>query len=54
MVHQTREVRFQELYARIKAREGFVSLLSLAGGVARSMSLLGKAQHQLAATLAME
>jgi hypothetical protein len=54
MVHQTREVRFQELYARIKAREGFVSLLSSAGGVARSMSLLGKAQHQLAATLAME
>jgi hypothetical protein len=48
------EARFQELYARIKAGDGFVSLLSSAGGVARSMSDLGKAQHQLAATLAME
>jgi hypothetical protein len=48
------EARFQELYARIKASGGFVSLLSSAGGVTRSMSDLGKAQHQLAATLAME
>jgi len=48
------EARFQELYARIKASDGFVSLLSSAGGVARSISDLGKAQHQLAATLAME
>lgn len=48
------EARFQELHARIKASDGFVSLLSSAGVVARSISDLGKAQHQLAATLAME
>jgi hypothetical protein len=48
------EARFQELYARIKASEGFVSLSSSAGGVARSISDLGKAQQQLAAMLAME
>jgi len=46
------EARFQDLYARIKASEGFVSLLASAGGVARSISDLGKAQHQLAAALA--
>jgi len=48
------EARFQELYARIKASEGFVSLTSSAGIVARSISDLGKAHHQLAETLAME
>jgi hypothetical protein len=48
------EARFQELYARIKANDGFGSLLSSAGGAACSTSDLGKARHQLAATLAME
>lgn len=48
------EARFQELYARIKASEGFVSLTSSAGIVARSISDLGRAHHQLAETLAME
>jgi hypothetical protein len=48
------EARFQELYAKIKASEGFVSLASSAGGVARSISDLGKAHHQLAAMLGME
>lgn len=48
------EARFQELYARIKASEAFMSLNSSAGGVARSISDLGKAQQQIAATLAME
>jgi hypothetical protein len=46
------EARFQELHTRIKASDGFVSLLSSAGGVARSMSDVGNAQQQLAATLA--
>jgi hypothetical protein len=48
------EARFQELHARIKASEGFMSLNSSAGGVARSISDLGKAQQQLAAMLTME
>jgi len=48
------EARFQELYGRIRASEGFVSLTSSAGGVARSISDLGKAHQQLAATLGME
>ena len=48
------EARFQELYGRIKASEGFVSLTSSAGGVARSISDLGKAHHQLASVLGME
>ena len=48
------EARFQELHARIKASDAFVSLLSSAGGVARSISDLVKAQQQLAATLVAE
>ncbi len=48
------EARFQELYARIKASEGFMSLNSPAKIVAHSISELGRAQNQLAAALAME
>jgi len=48
------DARFQELYARIKASEGFVSLSSSAGGVARSISDLGKVHNQLAEMLAVE
>jgi hypothetical protein len=47
------EARFQELHARIKGSESFVSLLPSAGVVARSMSDLSKALEQLAATLVM-
>lgn len=48
------EARFQELHARIKSSDGFMSLNSSAGGVARSISDVGKAQQQLAAALAAE
>ncbi len=48
------EARFQELHARIRASESFVSLVSSAGIVARSISDLGKAHDQLAAILSPE
>jgi hypothetical protein len=48
------EARFQELYARIKSSDGFVSLASSAGVVSRSIADLGKAHNQLSATLSTE
>lgn len=48
------EARFQELHAKIKASRDFVSLTLSAGGVARSITDLGKIHSELTAILSQE